>query len=90
MQKLESQKISKLLKKQGFIPEPVMDKVKKIFPHLKYMTTGQEVIDNSDVVLILTEWPELRKLDYKDKEVIDGKNLFMDNGTPKNYQGICW
>ncbi len=67
-----------------------MDKVKKIFPHLNYMKNGQKVIDSAETILILTEWPEFRKLNFGDKMVIDGKNLFYDNNTPKNYEGICW
>ena len=67
-----------------------MQRVKKIFPHLKYMKSGQQVVNGSDIVLILTEWPEFRNLDYKDKLVIDGKNLFYDTKRPQNYEGICW
>jgi UDPglucose 6-dehydrogenase len=66
-----------------------MPKVKKIFPHLHYHKKGQEAIDSSEIVLILTEWPEFTKLDYGDKAVIDGKNVFSDK-KPKNYEGICW
>jgi len=73
-----------------YIYDPkAMDKVKKIFPHLSYVKSGQEAIDASEIVLILTEWPEFRDLDYKDKLVIDGKNVF-DGKKPKNYEGICW
>ena len=72
------------------ISHSLMDKVKKIFSHLNYLKSGQEVIDESDVILILTEWPEFRNLDFGDKLVIDGKNLFFDTSRPKNYQGICW
>ncbi|MEM2131362.1 MAG: UDP-glucose/GDP-mannose dehydrogenase family protein [Candidatus Woesearchaeota archaeon] len=68
-----------------------MERVKKYFPHLKYAKTGQEVIDNSDIVLILTEWPQFRELNYGNKLVIDGKNLFYDKpNKPKNYEGLCW
>ncbi|MEM4397451.1 MAG: UDP-glucose/GDP-mannose dehydrogenase family protein [Candidatus Woesearchaeota archaeon] len=68
-----------------------MEKVKKYFPHLKYAKSGQEVIDNSDIVLILTEWPQFRELNYGNKLVIDGKNLFYDKpNKPKNYEGLCW
>ncbi|MCM2324978.1 MAG: UDP-glucose/GDP-mannose dehydrogenase family protein [Candidatus Woesearchaeota archaeon] len=67
-----------------------MDKVQKIFPHLTYEKTGQDVIKNSEVVLILTEWPQFRELDFGNKLVIDGKNLFYDGKRPKNYMGICW
>jgi len=67
-----------------------MERVKKIFPHLKYAKTGQEAIDKSEIILILTEWPEFRNLRYGEKQVIDGKNLFYDMKRPKNYEGICW
>ncbi|MBN2367895.1 UDP-glucose/GDP-mannose dehydrogenase family protein [Candidatus Woesearchaeota archaeon] len=69
-----------------------MEKVKRFFPHLKYAKTGQELVNKSDVVLILTEWPQFRNLDYGDKQVIDGKNLFYDTTIkrPKNYEGVCW
>lgn len=68
-----------------------MEKVKKFFPHLKYAKTGQEVINKSEIILILTEWPIFRDLDYKNKLVIDGKNLFYDKpNKPKNYEGLCW
>ncbi len=67
-----------------------MVKVKQIFPHLSYLKNGQDVINKSEIILILTEWPEFRKLDYGKKLVIDGKNLFADDGKPSNYEGICW
>jgi UDPglucose 6-dehydrogenase len=69
-----------------------MEKVKKYFPHLKYTKTGQELVNKSEIILILTEWPQFRNLDYGNKQVIDGKNLFYDisHKRPKNYEGICW
>ncbi|MFH2020869.1 MAG: UDP-glucose/GDP-mannose dehydrogenase family protein [archaeon] len=73
-----------------FIYDPqAMEKVKKIFPHLNYMESAQEVADASEYILILTEWNEFLDVDYKKKLVIDGKNLFGDK-KPSNYQGICW
>jgi len=67
-----------------------MAKVKKLFPHLRYEETAQDVVDKSEIILILTEWPEFRQLKYSNKLVIDGKNLFYNNHQPKNYEGICW
>ncbi len=69
-----------------------MEKVKKFFPHLKYAKTGQELVNSSEIILILTEWPQFRDLKFGNKEVIDGKNLFFDASLkrPKNYEGICW
>ncbi len=68
-----------------------MDKVKRIFPHLKYAQSAQEAVDMADIVLLLTEWDEFLKLDYGGKKVIDGKNVFFKSSRrPKNYEGICW
>ncbi len=68
-----------------------MDKVKKIFPHLRYAQSAQEAVDMSDIVLLLTEWEAFLKLNYGEKKVIDGKNVFFkSNKRPKNYEGICW
>src|SRR3989344_4979962 len=74
-----------------YIYDPkAMEKTKKLFPHLNYLSSAQEVVDECEAVLILTEWPEFRILDYGKKLVIDGKNLFFDNHRPENYEGICW
>lgn len=67
-----------------------MDKVSQIFPHLNYHTTAQEAVDESEIILILTEWEEFKDVDYTNKLVIDGKNLFYGVKRPKNYEGICW
>ncbi|MDO8740173.1 MAG: UDP-glucose/GDP-mannose dehydrogenase family protein [Candidatus Woesearchaeota archaeon] len=66
-----------------------MENVRRIFPHLNYTKTAQEAVDEADIVLILTEWPEFKDLSYGNKPVIDGKNVF-DGKKPKNYEGICW
>jgi len=67
-----------------------MPHVKNLFPHLNYEKTAQDAVNNSDIVLILTEWPEFKNINYGNKLVIDGKNLFDNNSRPKNYEGICW
>lgn len=66
-----------------------MRQVKKIFPHLKYMKNADAVVKESEIILILTEWPQFKDVDYKNKIVIDGKNVF-DRKRPKRYEGICW
>ena len=74
-----------------YIYDPeALAKVSKIFPHLKYMNSGQETVDNCDIILILTGWPEFKELNYEDKPVIDCKNLFFESKKPKNYEGLCW
>jgi UDPglucose 6-dehydrogenase len=68
-----------------------MSKVKKIFPHLNYVSSAQEAVDSSDIVLILSDWDEFTSINYREKPVIDGKNVFSDKTKrPINYEGICW
>ena len=66
-----------------------MPAVMQLFPHLNFTHNAQEAINKADIVLLLTDWPQFRELDYGDKMVIDGKNIF-DGKRPKNYHGICW
>jgi len=73
-----------------YIYDPMaMEKVKKIFPQLNYCTSAQEAVDKSDIVLILTDWPEFKNLDYGKKLVIDDKNVINEK-KKKNYEGIYW
>jgi UDPglucose 6-dehydrogenase len=77
--------------KDIYVYDPLaMKKAKEIYPQLTYVFSGQEAVDKASVVLILTEWPEFRNINYGDKLVIDGKNLFEGKNLPKNYQGVCW
>jgi len=84
--------IKELLMEQAdlIIHDPMgMPAVMQLFPHLNYAHNAQQAIDKADIILLLTDWPEFRDLDYGDKMVIDGKNVF-DGKRPKNYHGICW
>lgn len=77
-----------------YVYDPVAIKhAQKFFPHLNYTQNAQEAVDKSDIVLLLTEWPEFSNLNYGDKLVIDGKNVFdleKVHLRPKNYEGVCW
>lgn len=76
---------------QLFLYDPMgIPAVKALFPHLTYAQSAQEAVDKAEAVLLLTDWPEFRKVRYGEKLVIDGKNVFEDGKRPKNYQGICW
>jgi len=67
-----------------------MDAAKRIFPKIRYKRSAQQVADKSDVILILTEWAEFKKVNFMGKQVIDGKNLFGEGERPGNYEGLCW
>ncbi|MBW2978575.1 UDP-glucose/GDP-mannose dehydrogenase family protein [Candidatus Woesearchaeota archaeon] len=58
-----------------------MENAKKELPFIDYAKNTEEVLDNSEALLILTEWPEFKDLDIikmRDKvdKIIDGRNLY--------------
>jgi len=59
----------------------------KLFPQIEYVTK-EEVLD-SDAILIVTEWEEFNKLDYKGKVVVDGRRIVKAREA-RIYEGICW
>jgi UDPglucose 6-dehydrogenase len=67
-----------------------MAAAKRIFPKIRYKRSAQQVADESTMILILSEWPEFKKVDFRGKQVIDGKNLFGEGERPGNYEGLCW
>ncbi|HEX77680.1 MAG TPA: UDP-glucose/GDP-mannose dehydrogenase family protein [Dehalococcoidia bacterium] len=60
---------------------------KRLFPRIEYATL-EEVL-KSDAIIILTEWPEFERVDYKGKVVIDGRRLSKAKEASV-YEGICW
>jgi len=65
-----------------------MENFEKLYPQIEYCTSAEEVL-NSDAVLIATKWEEFKKLDYKEKIVIDGRRL-KEAEFAKIYEGVCW
>jgi len=64
-----------------------IENFKKLFPHIEYV--DKEEVLNSDAILIITEWDEFQKLDYRGKIVIDGRRVPQAKEA-KIYEGICW
>ena len=69
-----------------------MENFSKKVATIEYAPTGQEAVDNSDAVLLVTDWPQFEKLEYGDKIVIDGKSVLSREKRAKvgNYEGLCW
>ena len=59
---------------------------KKLFPNIKYCNLDE--IMKSEAILIITDWDEFRKLNYKGKIVIDGRHVL--EAKKGIYEGICW
>jgi UDPglucose 6-dehydrogenase len=66
-----------------------MDAFKKLFPQIAY-ASPEEVLMNSDAVVIVTEWHEFEHLDYTGKIVIDGRRVEKARIEAAIYEGVCW
>ncbi|MEM3401973.1 MAG: UDP-glucose/GDP-mannose dehydrogenase family protein [Candidatus Hadarchaeales archaeon] len=73
-------------KVKAYDPE-AMENFRRLFPDIDYCN-AKEVL-KSDAVLILTEWEEFRRLDYRGKVVIDGRKI-DEARKAKIYEGVCW
>jgi UDPglucose 6-dehydrogenase len=65
-----------------------MPNFRRVFPESVKYATADEVL-NADAVLILTEWDEFNKLDYRGRIVIDGRRVLKAKEA-RIYEGICW
>lgn len=54
------------------------------FNNVKYVETPDMLIDNSELVIIITNWEIFKSIDYKDKLVIDGRYFLKNNKEIKN------
>ncbi|VVB75940.1 UDP-glucose 6-dehydrogenase AglM [Candidatus Tiddalikarchaeum anstoanum] len=66
-----------------------MENAKKIFDgKVNFAKSAKEAVDESDAVLIITDWDEFKKEDlYKGKIVIAGRKIKTAAAV---YDGICW
>lgn len=85
--------VKKLLEERAKIiayDPKAMENFKRLFPQIEYADSAQEVLEKTDVILIVTEWPEFEKLDYSGKIVIDGRRVRSAEKTARIYEGVCW
>jgi UDPglucose 6-dehydrogenase len=81
-----------LLKKKAKViayDPKAMENFKKIFPEIEYVKKPEEVLKKCEIILILTEWKEFERLNYKNKIVIDGRRIEKAKEA-KIYEGVCW
>jgi len=84
--------VKKLLEEEAIVnayDPKAMNNFKKLFPNINYFSSAQDCIENSEAVLIVTDWDEFKDLDYSDKIVIDGRYI-ISKEKAKIYEGICW
>lgn len=60
-----------------------MDKVKQVLPDISYVHSSYQAAEGADVLLILTEWEEFRRLHLpklkalmRQPAIVDGRNIF--------------
>ena len=63
------------------------DNFRRLFPQIEY--ASKEAVLNSDAILIVTEWAEFNRLDYRGKIVIDGRRIDKAREA-RIYEGIGW
>ena len=89
--------IKKLLEEGAIIyaSDPMgIENMRKIFPeneNLKYLFDPQEAVNKGEIILLLTEWPNFKELNFGDKLIIDGRNIVSrEKRKNLNYEGVCW
>jgi len=65
--------------------------MQKIFPSIVYASSAGEALNGADGCLVMTEWPEFKKIDKEfdlmaHKIVIEGRRILSWKGA----EGICW
>lgn len=65
-----------------------MEVFSKVFPEVEYVSP--EKVQESEAILIVTEWAEFESLDYSGKIVIDGRRIEKAMKEAKVYDGVCW
>jgi UDPglucose 6-dehydrogenase len=68
-----------------------MDNFRRIFgsDQIVYASSASKVLE-CNAILIVTEWKEFEKLDYKGKVVIDGRRVEKARKEASIYEGVCW
>ena len=64
-----------------------MENFKRLFPQIEYANSAQEVLERTNVILIVTEWQEFEELEYFEKIVIDGRRIKKSTRNGKNLRG---
>jgi UDPglucose 6-dehydrogenase len=74
---------------KAFDPQ-AMERARKLIPGITFCEKAEEVADGADMLAVITEWPEFKKLDLGELKrrmrlpiICDGRNLFERNEVEK-------
>ncbi|MCS3924337.1 UDP-glucose dehydrogenase family protein [Methanosalsum natronophilum] len=92
--------INYLLEKGAYVVayDPLaMNNMRNVFSNIRYTSTIEEALENSDACLLMTDWDEFREIDnelnlMKRKLVIDARYVLNPNDIKADikYEGLCW
>ena len=74
--------------------DPHVDRTNKIIDEIDFVSSAEDVIQNIDALLILTEWPEFKELNWDRlillirKKIIIDPNRFCYNTMPLSINGL--
>jgi UDPglucose 6-dehydrogenase len=71
------------------------ENVKHIFKNVNYFSNAKAALEGADACLLLTEWPEFKKLTDEDFNVMRGNVIIegrkiLDPKKVKDFEGVCW
>ena len=82
---------------QAYDPQ-AMERMKPVFPGIRYCDDPHEVAENAEAIMIVTEWPEFKTLDWQRMRdsmlrplILDGRNLLKGEKMVAmgfEYQGV--
>lgn len=75
-----------------------MENAKKIFKNIKFSKDSYDASENADLLIVLTEWNEFKKLDLqkirnlmKNPQILDGRNIYHPEEVKRlniTYKGV--
>jgi UDPglucose 6-dehydrogenase len=68
---------------------------RKEYPGIEYCMTPRTTIEGAEACIILTEWPEIRKLTDEDFKMMNGHVILegrriLDPEKVRSFEGVCW
>ena len=60
--------------------------MKKLFPHIQYFDSPYEAIKDTDCIVALTEWEEIKKIDFDKVALLCNKRVIVDTRNMYNVE----
>ncbi len=70
---------------KAYDPQAISD-MKKLFPHIQYFDSPYEAIKDTDCIVALTEWEEIKKIDFDKVALLCNKRVIVDTRNMYNVE----